>query len=63
LTSLRARILTALDHQFRSAAEVAERAGMDKTSVAPALGHLRQAGMVECQLDGGASLWRRPLPG
>jgi DNA-binding IclR family transcriptional regulator len=63
LTSLRARILTALDHQFRSAAEVAERAGMDKTSVAPALGHMRQAGMVECHHDGGASLWRRPLPG
>lgn len=63
MTSLRARILTALDHQFRSAADVAERAGVDKTSVAPALGHLRQAGMVESRHDGGASLWRRPLAG
>jgi DNA-binding IclR family transcriptional regulator len=59
VTSLRASIWAALDHELRSAAEVAERAGVEKTSVAPALGHMRQAGMVEGDRDGRASLWRR----
>lgn len=61
MTSLRASIWSALDHEFRSAAEVAERAGIEKTSVAAALGHMRQAGVVEWDRDGGASLWRRRL--
>jgi DNA-binding MarR family transcriptional regulator len=62
VTSLRRRIWSALDHQFRSSAEVAERAGIDKTSVAPALGQMRQAGLVEWNRDSEASPWRRQRP-
>lgn len=57
--SLRDHIWAALDHQFRSSADIADRAGVDTTSAAPALGHLRQQGKVESRTDGGRTLWRR----
>jgi hypothetical protein len=48
-----------MDHEFRPCSEIAARAGIDKTSAAPALGYLRQAGRVESVSNGTASLWRR----
>jgi hypothetical protein len=57
--ALRDRIWAALDHQFRSAADIARRADIDATSAAPALGHMRQHGRVEARLDGTRTLWRR----
>jgi DNA-binding transcriptional ArsR family regulator len=59
MAALRDRIWAALDYQFRSAADIARRAGVDATSAAPALGHLRQHGAVESRRDGTKTLWRR----
>lgn len=59
MAALRDRLWAALDHQFRSSAEIARRAGVDPTSAAPALGHMRQEGSVESRSDGGRTLWRR----
>ena len=61
--ALRDRIWAALDHQFRSSADIARRAGVDATSAAPALGFMRQRGRVESRMDGTRTLWRRqPTP-
>jgi hypothetical protein len=57
--SLGDRIWAALDHQFRSSADIARRAGVDATSAAPALGHLRRHGRVQSRPDGAKTLWRR----
>jgi hypothetical protein len=59
MASLRDRIWDALDYQFRSSADIARRAGVDATSAAPALGHMRQHGTVESRLEGARTLWRR----
>jgi hypothetical protein len=59
MASLRDRLWAALDDQFRSSAEIARRAGVDATSAAPALGHMRQHGRVDSRLDGTRTLWRR----
>jgi predicted transcriptional regulator len=58
MSRLRDQILLALDHEFRTRAEIADRAGVDPTQAAPALGHLRQHGIVECAPHGARSLWR-----
>jgi hypothetical protein len=63
MASLRDRIWAALDHQFRSSADIAQRAGVDATSAAPALGLMRQHGRAETRVDGTRTLWRRrPAP-
>lgn len=43
------RVWQALSDAVRSGAEVAQRAGVQPTSAAPALGQLRQHGRVESQ--------------
>src|SRR6185295_6988531 len=50
--SLRDRLWAALDHHFRSSADIAARAGVDATSAAPALGWMRQRGAVEACQEG-----------
>jgi hypothetical protein len=62
MASLRDRLWAALDDQFRSSADIARRAGVDATSAAPALGHMRQHGRVESRVDGARTLWRRATP-
>jgi predicted Rossmann fold nucleotide-binding protein DprA/Smf involved in DNA uptake len=58
MTRLRDQILAALDHEFRPSREIAKRAGLDATQVAPALGHMRQRGIVECAPGGPSPVWR-----
>lgn len=63
MTQLREQIMSALDYEFRLSVDIARRAGVDATQAAPALGHLRQRGVVEWAPEGNHSLWRlRPQP-
>jgi hypothetical protein len=53
------RVRSALNGEFRSAQEVAERSGLSVHAVAPCLGHLRRTGDVDfVRGPRGSSLWR-----
>ena len=60
VSPLREQLLLALDHKFRTTADVAQRAGMMPSRAAPALGTLRRLGWVEWRVDGRVSSWRLP---
>jgi hypothetical protein len=59
MAALRDQIWAALNDEFRSTAEVAERAGVDAQRAAPALAHMRRAGGIECCRRDVTSFWRR----
>jgi DNA-binding IclR family transcriptional regulator len=55
------QVLHALDGEFRSTAEIAERCGLAPSRVSACLGHLRRRGDVEYMVakPGHRSMWRR----
>jgi hypothetical protein len=60
MSKLRDQVLAVLDDEFRPCADVAHRAGLEPTSAAPVLGHLRQGGLAESRQEGEHLVWRRP---
>jgi hypothetical protein len=59
-SQLHDQIFGALNHHFRSTADVAVRAGVIAQRAAPVLGRMRRDGTVEWCQQGVTSLWRRP---
>lgn len=62
MTRLRDQLLAALDDEFRTSVDIARRAGVEATQAAPALGYLRQEGIVESTAHGAPRLWRLRQP-